>query len=255
MKRLSVTILCCLLLSGCDSEPAFDLSSWDAYQKSLAVIKSKLSNEDLRRLDVALDYLVIEDLPRTTINGVGVVLSSSLANPNITLVRLRPKIERRNAAAVIADLSNRLNADISSAEARLQSVGGVAEAVEVISPSYDWRSSGYAARPVVEFAVRNGGNFPISRIYFDCFLVTPNRTIPWVRQQYVQTFQGGLEPREKRKLTMPSGGQWSDPQLKDLVNPELKVVVLNFEDANGVSIIPVDRDRLDQERKILALLQ
>jgi hypothetical protein len=255
MKRLSLTILCCVLLSGCNSDPIFDLSSWDAYQKSLASIKSKLTNDDLRRLDVALDYMLIEDLPRSTINGVGVVLTSNLANPDTNLIRLRPKIERRSAATVIADLSIRLKADISSAEARLHSIENVAESVEIISPSYYWKSSGYSSRPVVEFAVRNGGNVPISRIYFDCFLVTPNRSIPWARQQYVQAFKGGLEPREKRNLTLPSGGQWSDPQLKDLVNAELKVVVLNFADANGVLIIPVDRDRLDQERKLLALLQ
>ena len=48
--------------------------------------------------------------------------------------------------------------------------------------------------------------------------------------------------------------QWSDPQLKDLVNAELKVVI-NFEDANGVKMIAVDRDRLGLERKVRASLQ
>jgi hypothetical protein len=254
MKRSSLIILGCFLLSGCNSDPVFDLSSWDAYQRSSAAIKSKLTNEDLRRLNAALDYLMVEDLPRATINGVGVVLGSNLVNPATTLVRLKPKIERRDAATVIADLSIKLNADISSAEARLRSVESVAESVEVTSPSYYWKSSGYFSRPIVEFAVRNGGNVPISRIYFDCFLTTPNRSIPWARQQYVQTFKGGLEPREKRTITLPSGGPWSDPQLKDLMNAELKVVVINFADANGTLIIPVDRDRLDQERKVLALL-
>ena len=66
---------------------------------------------------------------------------------------------------------------------------------------------------------------------------------------------GPLTHLSSLSLILPSGGQWSDPLLKDLVNAELKVVVLNFADANGVMRIPVDRDRLDQERKLLALLQ
>ncbi|HET7887120.1 MAG TPA: hypothetical protein VFL62_12905 [Bradyrhizobium sp.] len=254
MNRFSLTLLFCVLVSGCNSEPVFDLSSWDAYQKSSAAIKSKLTNDDARRLAVALDYLLIEDLPRNTINGVGVMLSSPLANPDTTLDRLKPKIENRNAATVIADLSNKLNADISSAEARMQSLESIAASVEISSASYYWKKSGYFEQPVVEFSVYNGGNSPISRIIFDCFLITTNRPIPWARQQYVQDFKGGLQPRERRKLTLPSGGQWSDPQLKDLVDAQLKVVVLNFADANGIMIIPVDRDRLAQERKILAQL-
>lgn len=257
MKRLSLTILCCLLLAGCNSDPVFDLSSWDAYQRSTASIKSKLTDGDARRLDVALDYLLTESLPRNTINGVGfnAMLSSSQVGPHTTLNLLKPKIESRSATTVIADLATRLSADISSAEARLQSVGNIAEAVEIVAPSYYWKSSGYYSRPIIEFAVRNNGNIAISRVYLDCFLVTPNRSIPWARQQYVQNFTGGLEPREKRDLTVPSAGQWNDPQLKDLVNAELKVVVLNFADANGRLIIPVDRYRLDQERKIRSLLQ
>jgi hypothetical protein len=214
-----------------------------------------LTNDDLRRLDVALDYIAIEDLPRSTINGVGVVLTSNFADPDANRILLRPKIEGRDAATVIADLSIRLKAEISSAETRLESIENIARSVEIISPSYYWKSSGYFSRPVVEFVVRNGGNVPISRIYFDCFLISPDRAIPWARQQYVKDFKGGLEPREKRNLILPSGGQWSDPLLKDQVNAELKVVVLNFADANGVMRIPVDRDRLDQERKLLALLQ
>ncbi len=43
--------------------------------------------------------------------------------------------------------------------------------------------------------------------------------------------------------------------MKDLVDAELKVVIINFEDANGVKMIAVDRERLRLERKVRASLQ
>ena len=259
MKRLSLTILCCFLLSGCIFDPVFDTSSWDAYQKSLAAIKAELSNDDLRRLDVALNYLLVEGMPGIEASGQplnNMIQNAALANPNIILDRLRPRIDGRNAATVIADLSTRLNADISSAEARLQGAESRADSVEVLSPSYYWRRTGNFEQPVIEFAVRNEGTVPISRIYFNCVLITPNRSIPWARQQFVYDFKGGLEPRQKLTLTLQvRNSQWGDLQLKDLVNTELKVVIINFEDANGVKMIVVDRERLGLERKVQASLQ
>ena len=100
MKRLSLTILCCFLLSGCIFDPVFDTSSWDAYQRSSAAIKAKLSNNDLRRLDIALKYLLIESMPRNEIDGRllnNVALRANLANPYLILARLGPRINSRSA--------------------------------------------------------------------------------------------------------------------------------------------------------------
>lgn len=78
----------------------------------------------------------------------------------------------------------------------------------------------------------------------------------WCVGVFVQAFKGGLEPREKPQLTFqPAYGSWNDPQLKDLHNAELKVIVTNFEDANGERAIAVNTDILDMKRKVRAALQ
>jgi hypothetical protein len=254
MKRLSLIALCCLLLSGCIFDPVFDTSSWDAYQRSSAAIKAKLSNDDLRRLDVALKYLLLEGTPNVALDEE-MLNRLSVANPLVILVRLAPKINGRSAATVIDNLAIKLDTEISAAEARLNNLHDVLGSVEVSSPRYYWKQSGYLTQPVVEFAVRNEGQAPISRIYFRSVLTTPNRSIPWAKQEFVQTFKGGLEPHEKQQLTMQPYGAWSDPQLKDLYNAELKVSVTNFEDANGAKMIAVDSDTLDLERKVRAALR
>jgi hypothetical protein len=254
MKRLSLIVLGCVLLSGCIFDPVFDTSNWDAYQRSSAAVRAKLSSDDLRRLEIALKYLLLEGMPKIESDGQ-FFNNLTATNPSFILARLGPKIDGRNAAAVIQNLTIKLDSEISASETRLQNLSDVLGSVEVSSPRYYWKQSGYLAQPVVEFAVRNGGPSPISRIYFSGVLTTPNRSIPWARQQFVQTFKGGLEPREKQQLTMRPWGQWSDPRLKDLYNAELKVTVTNFEDANGEKVIAVDSDQLELKRKVRAALQ
>jgi len=258
MKRLSLAILCCFLLSGCIFDPVFDTSNWNAYQRSSAAIRARLGNDDLRRLDIALKYLVVESMPGNAFEGPygDANMRGALANPYVILGQLGPRINGRSAAAVIQDLALKLDAEIELTETGMQDVGGLLGSVEVISPSYYWRRSGYLAQPVIEFAVRNNGKSPISRIYFSSVLISPNRSIPWASQQFVQTFKGGLEPREKQQLTIqPRSGEWNDPQLKDLSNAQLKVAVTNFEDASGERMIAIDNKGLDVKRKVRAALR
>jgi len=258
MKRSSLAILCCFLLSACVFDPVFDASSWDAYQRSSAAVKAKLSNDDLRRLEVALKYLLVEATPQVELQRqmvTNVAAMANFINPYAILSRLGPRINGKSAAVIIQDLSIKLDTEISEAEARLHSENTLGT-VEVSSPSYYWKRSGFLEQPVVEFSVRNGGQIPVSRIYFSAVLTSPNRTIPWARQEFVQTFKGGLEPREKQQLTyQPRSGEWNDKQLKYLPDATLKVVATNFEDANGARMIAVDSDLLDMKRKVRASLQ
>jgi hypothetical protein len=177
-------------------------------------------------------------------------------NPVIILARLGPQINGRSAENIIQGLSSRLDAEISEAEARLQGSRNVLGSVEVNSPRYYWRQSGNFQQPVIEFSVRNSGQIPISRAYFNVVLTTPNRTIPWARQEFVQTFTGGLEPREKQDLTLqPRLSDWSDPKLKYLADAELKVTVVNFDDANSENMLVVDRNSLELKRKVRDMLR
>jgi len=224
----------------------------------LASIKAKLSNDDLRRLEIALKYLLIEATPKVELDGqilTNAIATANFTNPYTILARLGPRIDGKSAPAIIQNLSIKLDAEISEAEARLQSEKAVGT-IEIISPTYYWRRSGFLEQPIIEFSVRNASKVPISRAYFRTILTSPNRSIPWAKQEFVQTFRGGLEPRERQQLSIPPRpGDWNDKQLRDLPNVELKVVVVNFEDANGQKVIAVDSDILDLKRKVRALLR
>ena len=259
MKRLSFSFLCCLLLAGCVFDPRFDTTNWQTYQDSLAAVKAKLSNDDLRRLDIALKYMAIENSLKAEIDtqmASNVVALGSRLNPAMVYVQLRPRINGKTAAGIIQDLTIKLDSEIAKGDARMKATGEIAGSVEVSSAGYYWKRTGRNyEQPAIEFAVFNGSAAPISRIYFRFALTTPNRSIPWAQQDFIQAFKGGLEPREKRQLSLLPPGEWNDPQLKNLPNAELKVDVINFEDANGQKMIGIDRDSLELRRKVRAALQ
>lgn len=255
MKRLSLTILCCVLLSGCIFDPTFDMSTWQSYQASLSVIKAKLGSDDQRRLDIALKYLAIETPLKAQADlqiADNVEAIANSLNPLMAFGQLRSKIHGKNAGNIIQDLAIKLDTEIAQAGAASQ--GDPAKSIEVTAPGYYWKRNGRLEQPAIEFAVFNGGKSPISRIYFRLALTTPNRSIPWARLDYVEAFKGGLEPREKRQLTFQPRGDWSDSQLQYLPDAVLKVDVLNYEDANGQKMISVDRRSLELMRKVRAAL-
>jgi hypothetical protein len=257
MKRLSLTILCCFLLSGCIFDPAFDMSSWGTYQASLAAMKAKLGIDDQHRLDIALKYLAIENTLRAQADVQmvsNVAVAGNGLNPFAMYNQLRPKIDGMRAVTVIRNLALKLDAEISQTETALKDGESSQKPVEVTAPGYYWKRNGRLEQPAIEFNVFNGGKSAISRIYFRIALITPNRSIPWARQDYIEVFKGGLEPREKRQLSLQPRGDWSDPQLKYLPDAVLKVDVLNYEDANGQKMIDVDGGSLELKRMVRAAL-
>jgi hypothetical protein len=257
MKRSILVILGCFLLAGCIFDPSFDTSSWEAFQKSSDAVRAKLSNNDLRRLEIALKYLLLEGSQK--IDGQmlsNVVARESFANPQLILARLGPKINGRSAAAIIQDLSIKLGVEISEIESRVQNADGVLTVIEVGSPTYYWRRSGYINKPVIEFSVFNGGKVPISRVYFSSVLTTPNRSIPWIKQNFALNFKGGLEPRERKQMKFePVSGEWNDKNLSELTNAELKLTVTNFEDASGEKVVAIDSNSLEVRHRVRSLLQ
>jgi hypothetical protein len=257
MKQLSLTILFCLLLSGCIFDPTFNMASWDTYQTSLAAMKAKLGNDDLRRLDIAMKYLAIENTLKAQANVQmvnNIAVAANNLSPVAIFIQLRPKIDGKSAAAVIRDLSIKLDTEISRANAKLADGDNSAKSVEITSPGYFWKRNGRIEQPAIEFAIFNGGKSPISRVYFRLALTTPNRSIPWAKQDYVEVFKGGLEPREKRQLSLQPRGDWSDPQLKNLPDAVLKVDVINYEDADGQRMIGIDQESLELKRKVRSVL-
>jgi hypothetical protein len=141
----SLVVLCCLALAACDHAPAFDASSLPAYQKSFGEITAQLSAQDQRKLEIALLTLAAGNAADTSAlqaanPGSLAVLASlnGVANPQIYLDRLRPKINGRSAAGVIRLVASELDTQISLAESQLAGAEKLLGPVVIEHPRYYW---------------------------------------------------------------------------------------------------------------------
>ncbi|MGB6539438.1 MAG: hypothetical protein WBF03_01005 [Xanthobacteraceae bacterium] len=150
----SLVVLCSLALAACDHAPAFDASSLPAYQKSFGEITAQLSAQDQRKLEVALLTLAAGNAADTSAlqaanPGSLAVLASlnGVANPQIYLDRLRPKINGRSAAGVIRLVASELDTQISLAESQLAGAEKLLGPVVIEHPRYYWNDGRVQREP------------------------------------------------------------------------------------------------------------
>jgi hypothetical protein len=154
VRMRSFVVLCCLALAACDHAPAFDASSLPAYQKSFGEITAQLSAQDQRKLEIALLTLAAGNAADTSAlqsanPGSLAVLASlnGVANPQIYLDRLRPKINGRSAAGVIRLVTSELDAQISLAESQLAGAEKLLGPVVIEHPRYYWNDGRVQSQP------------------------------------------------------------------------------------------------------------
>jgi hypothetical protein len=264
VRTLCFAVLCCFALAACDIEPTFDASSLPAYQKSLSEIKTRLSAEDQRKLQLALltlaaggaaDYTAFALANPSSIANMEAL--DGVANPLILLDRMRPRIEGRSAAAVIRNVANDLDYAISRAEAQSSGAEKELAALIIENPRYRWDRSKGNSRRTAEFSVYNGSTMPISRIYLSGELTTPGRKTPLAVGGLIYRFGNPLQPGAQQQVSVDLGtpGDWTAKQLETVYDADLKLKVSNIDDANGRRLLAVNTDVLDTLRHKRAVLR
>ena len=203
MKRACLALLCCLALAACDDAPRFDASSLPAYQKSLRDIKATLSARDQQRLDVALITqaagYATGNLPLANPQSLAVLSELDRVADPLTLIfldRLRPKIDGRSAAKVIALVADDLDFAISRAEEQSAGTDKILAAVTVENPRYYWNRGKYSDQPSIEFSVANRGTSTIRGITVNGVLTMHGRAEPLAAGHLYYVFSSALQPGE-----------------------------------------------------------
>jgi len=259
VRMFSCLVLCCLALTACEREQAFDASSLSAYQKSLRDITPKLSAQDQRKLEIALVTLTFGNAADT--NGPQFANPESLAvvasltgipNPQTYFDKLRSRINGRSAAGVIRLASSELEAQISQAESQLAGVEKSLAPVVIDHPRYYWTGGGRVrGRPTIEFSVYNGSKNAISRIYVRGVLTTHDRPTPWAKSIIIHSFERELQPGEQVPVTISVSGinSWTDIRLARLYDADFTLKVINIENTNGQKLVPLNLDALEVMRQ------
>lgn len=104
--------------------------------------------------------------------------------------------------------------------------------------------------PIIELTVLNGTDNAISRAYFAGTLASPNRSVPWLKDDFNYSISGGLEPKEEVTWYLAPNrfGSWGKVDVpKDAV---LTVEVKKLDGADGEELYSVnnfgDEERLEE---------
>jgi hypothetical protein len=264
LKIWSIAAICCLALTACgDEEPVFDASSIQAYQKSLSNIKATLSVGDQRKLQVALMTLVAGNGADDT--------AYALANPSqaedieelkggvntlMFLARMRPVIEGKTAAAVIA----RVGTDLDYAIAKAENEGGVKKLAAFVLENVRFdidRNSRYNTL-TVEFSVYNGSKDSIAMVYASGEFTARELAAPielsTIAAHFLTILQPGAQEQvEKVPVALP--GPWTRAQLDNIYDGDLKLRLWNVGDASGKLLVSAKLSQFDAMRKKRDLLR
>jgi uncharacterized protein DUF6694 len=249
--------LFCLALAACDREPTFDASSLPAYQNSLSAIKARLSEQDQRKLQLALltlaagssaDYtafaLANSDAP------VNIEALDGVANSLNVLDRMRPSIAGKTATAVIRHVADDLDFAIARVEGQADGAEKVLAAFIVENPQYSWSRQSRSGQRTLEFSIYNGSKEPISGILVTATLTSLDHDAPLVGSNVNYHFTIPLQPGAQQRVEVLLGapGPWTAKQI-DAGDTTLRLKVSNIFKANGRRLLAADVGWLDVMRK------
>jgi hypothetical protein len=246
---LCFAILCSLALASCDNGPTFDASSLPAYQKSLGDIEATLSAQDQHKLDIALITIAIGSaakmLPLANPRSNAIFPSlDGVINPLIYLDRLRPVIDGKGAAKVMALVAADLDLAISRAEAQSAGSEKLLDAFVLANPRYYWDREKYSDKPTIEFSVYNGGEYPISSITVSGVLTMRRRAPPLAAGSVSYIFPRPLQPSHQEwvKIVPFAGNALANEDLKSDYDADIAVKIANVVDTNGKRLLYTDAD-------------
>ncbi|WP_394906088.1 DUF6694 family lipoprotein [uncultured Mesonia sp.] len=206
MRKL---ILCltfiALTLTACSKK--IDASTDEAMKSSVEEIENSLSEEKKEEFTSALQLVMMSNL------NLGDVLSGD-TDVDKSLSNIKDKLDGKSADDII-----QLAEDIRAENERKKKEQAKIEIQELLqkkekakkdrialqkfevkrSRFYKRKSGIYyvTEEPIIELTVLNGTNHPVSRAYFTGTLTSPDRSIPWIKDDFNYTISGGLEPGEE----------------------------------------------------------
>lgn len=250
-KKLTAALTVAIALTAC-GDPRLDGSSLDALTESSEKMMTKLSDEKEAQFGEAMQVIALKDL------DVGAIISGRLAGED-AIKRLAKEVDGKTADEVIAH-ANAIKAERAERE-RLQALEEIAELEARLAVAEDAkielakfsvsrsrfylreRQYSYRNEPIIEMAVQNGTQHPISRARFKGTISSPDRSIPWLVEDFSYSIAGGLEPGEAADWTLAPNafGPWGSVSAPDDAVFTVEVVRLDgpdgetLFDASGLS--------------------
>jgi hypothetical protein len=193
------------LLVGC-SEPKVDTTSDETTKASIEKVKKSLPEEKRGEFDKALQLLAFSQLDLKSLMSEGTKGADSVTG------KMKAAIHGKTGTEIIAE-AQKIEAERKERE-RVQALAEIKELEEkrvkateakkslakfeiIRSRFYKQKREFMGNQPIIELSVRNGTGHAVSRAYFSGTLASPNRSVPWLKDQFNYSISGGLEAGEK----------------------------------------------------------
>jgi hypothetical protein len=212
VNRLIPAILAAFVLaaSGC-SAPTIDTSSDEAMKASAQKVRESLPEDRRAEFDEAVQLLVFSQIGMAEVLAGGALGAASVES------RMKSSLDGKTAEEVIAEAARiraerqarereQALAEISELEAkRVEAEKGreLLKAFEVVRSRFYVREERFSGKqPIIELTVKNGTGSPISRAHFNGIIASPNRSVPWHKDDFNYSIKGGLEHGEEASWSL-----------------------------------------------------
>ena len=230
--RLSAIALSVLMIAGC-SDPKIDTSSMPASvvsvekaRNSLPTYKRDDFDQGLIIISTASTFNSIDILNPNRMNAAEIAESANMQMHGLTgdqviqradqILRERRSREREQAIRKLTRLEEK--------QAKAKSDQQQLARFSIDNARYYMGKSPYGApEPVIDLEVTNNTDKVVSELSLRGIVTSPDRSQPWVDEQFYYVVPGGIEPGETLAWSLAPNrfGPWGEPQIPS--NAELTV--------------------------------
>jgi hypothetical protein len=205
MKKITLfTILICLFISSCQKK--IDGTNETTMQESIKEITESLDGEEKKEFQESLQLVMFNGLEFSDLmkedgademandfkKQIDGMTSEDIIEMGNKIKEEREKKKKEQAKSEISELY--------LAKQNAENDRKMLSKFEVKRSRFYIRKSGtyyITKQPIIELTVKNGTEKAISRAYFNGTLESPERTIPWIKDDFNYEISGGLEPGEE----------------------------------------------------------
>jgi hypothetical protein len=263
MKRIILLpILLCLLIISCQKK--IDSSNEESMRNSIKEINESLEEDKKEEFQESMKLMMF--------NGLEISDLMKDGGAEKTGEDFKTRIDGMTADDVI-EQGHKVKAEIErkkkeqaktevlvlyTARENAENDKKMLSKFEVIKSQFYVRKKGtyyITKEPIIELTVKNGTDKAISRAYFTGTLVSPERTIPWIKDDFNYEISGGLESGEVVTWYLAPNmfSDWGEVDVpKDAI---LNTEVTQLDGPNGDALYSINNFGETEQKRLEELLK
>lgn len=262
MRKTILFLAVAILFSSCDKK--IDGSSEEAMKSSIEEIKQSLNEEEKQEFNESMKLVMFHGLDfgdlmqeggaNDIVSDMKSKLDGKTADDiNAEAEKIRAEIERKKKEQAKGEIK-----ELYKAKSQAETDKKMLEKFEIKRSRFYIQKSGtyyITEEPIIELTVYNGTDKAISRAYFTGTLASPNRTIPWLKEDFNYEISGGLEPGEETTWYLAPNmySEWG--QVDAPSDAVLTVEVRQLDGANGEELYSINNFGEEEQKRLEELLK